>query len=138
MNAAKRNTWYRHIRWNCTTKSAIFKRTVDADRCSRAKKSLAFGNQVFAMLKLTILITLLVGVVCSYIISRRLASPIAKLSEEVAEAQGSRDKIPKLSGTGIRELDQFSDAITQLSQDVEHFYEIPAYYGNGECGDWWI
>ena len=49
------------------------------------------------MLKLTILITLLVGVVCSYIISRRLASPIAKLSEEVAEAQGSRDKIPKLS-----------------------------------------
>ena len=82
------------------------------------KNLYAFGNQVFAMLKLTILITLLVGVVCSYIISRRLASPIAKLSEEVAEAQGSRNTIPKLSSTGIRELDQFSDAITQLSQDV--------------------
>lgn len=103
------------------------------------KNLYAFGNQVFAMLKLIILITLLVGVVCSYIISRRLASPIAKLSEEVAEAQGSRDKIPKLSGTGIRELDQFSDAITQPQSGCpEHFYEIPAYYGNGECGDWWI
>lgn len=78
----------------------------------------AFGNQILTMLKLTILITLMVGVACSYIISRRLASPIAKLSEEVAEAQGSRNVIPKLSSTGIRELDQFSDAITQLSQDV--------------------
>ena len=101
------------------------------------KNLYAFGNQVFAMLKLTILITLLVGVVCSYIISRRLASPIAKLSEEVAEAQGSRNTIPKLSSTGIRELDQFSDYTAQ-SGCPEHFYEIPAYYGNGECGDRWI
>lgn len=82
------------------------------------KNLYAFANQVLAMLKATILITLLVGVTCSYIISRRLARPIAELSEEVAEAQGSRNTIPKLSTTGIRELDQFSDAITRLSQDV--------------------
>ena len=82
------------------------------------KNIYAFGNQVLAMLNLTVLITLLVGVTCSYIISRRLAKPVAKLSEEVAQAQGSRNALPKLSSTGIRELDQFSDAITQLSQDV--------------------
>ena len=64
------------------------------------------------------LITLAVGFVCSWLISRRLARPVAKLSAEVAAAEADSSAIPHLSATGIRELDQFSSAFTQLSKDV--------------------
>ena len=67
---------------------------------------------------MSILLTLTVGLLCSLFVSRHLARPVAKLSAEVAQAQSKRDTIPSLSHTGIREVDQFSDAITQLSRDV--------------------
>ena len=53
-----------------------------------------------------------------WLVSRRLARPVAKLSAEVAAAEADSSAIPHLSATGIRELDQFSSAFTQLSKDV--------------------
>lgn len=82
------------------------------------KNLYAFTNHVMLLLRLTILATLLIGVISSFFVSRRLAKPVAELSDEVAAVQGSQNMIPSLSKTGIRELDQFSTAITGLSRDV--------------------
>lgn len=78
----------------------------------------AFSNHVIRLLMLCVLLMALVGVGSSILAARMLARPISKLSEEVGAAQSSRSTIPTLSPTGIRELDQFSSAITQLSRDV--------------------
>ena len=78
----------------------------------------AFAQRLQQLLSFIILITLAVGFVCSWLISRRLARPVAKLSAEVAAAEADSSAIPHLSATGITELDQFSSAFTQLSKDV--------------------
>lgn len=78
----------------------------------------AFAQRLQQLFSFIILITLAVGFVCSWLVSRRLARPVAKLSAEVAAAEEDSSAIPHLSATGIRELDQFSSAFTQLSKDV--------------------
>ncbi len=78
----------------------------------------AFSHHVMQLLALCILLTLLTGLLTSLFAARNLAHPISKLSKEVADAQEHRSYIPTLSPTGIRELDQFSSAITQLSRDI--------------------
>ena len=78
----------------------------------------AFAQRLKQLFSFIMLITLAVGFVCSWLISRRLARPVAKLSAEVAAAEADSSAIPHLSATGIRELDQFSSAFTQLSKDV--------------------
>ena len=78
----------------------------------------AFAQRLQQLFSFIMLITLAVGFVCSWLISRRLARPVAKLSAEVAAAEADSSAIPHLSATGIRELDQFSSAFTQLSKDV--------------------
>ena len=78
----------------------------------------AFAQRLKQLFSFIMLITLAVGFVCSWLISRRLARPVAKLSAEVAAAEADSSAIPHLSTTGIRELDQFSSAFTQLSKDV--------------------
>ena len=78
----------------------------------------SFSNQVILLLGLSIFLMLIVGLICSLICSRRLARPISRLSAEVAAVQKNRRTIPNLSLTGIRELDQFSTAITTLSRDI--------------------
>lgn len=70
------------------------------------------------LVKLTIFATLLFGLLSSFIVSRRLAKPVARLSDEVEAAQQNQESIPNLSETGIRELDKFSTAITGLSREV--------------------
>ena len=82
------------------------------------KNLYAFTDHIMMLLKITILATLFFGLISSYVVSRRLAKPVSKLSEEISAAQGSRNTIPHLSETGIRELDQFAGAITNLSRDV--------------------
>lgn len=72
------------------------------------------------LVKLTIFATLLFGLLSSFIVSRRLAKPVASLSDEVEAAQQNQGSIPNLSETGIRELDKFSTAITGLSREVLH------------------
>ena len=78
----------------------------------------AFAQRLKQLFSFIMLITLAVGFVCSWLISRRLDRPVAKLSAEVAAAEADSSAIPHLSTTGIRELDQFSSAFTQLSKDV--------------------
>ena len=77
-----------------------------------------FSERVQQLLFLTILMTLIVGFICSWAVSGKLAKPVAKLSAEVAKARENDASIPHLSATGISELDQFATAITQLSKDV--------------------
>ena len=72
------------------------------------------------LVKLTIFATLLFGLLSSFIVSHRLAKPVASLSDEVEAAQQNQGSIPNLSETGIRELDKFSTAITGLSREVLH------------------
>ena len=82
------------------------------------KNLYAFTNHVMLLVKLTIFATLLFGLLSSFIVSRRLAKPVARLSDEVEAAQQNQGSIPNLSETGIRELDKFSTAITGLSREV--------------------
>lgn len=78
----------------------------------------AFSGKVNALLLLALVCNLAAGIVGSVVISRRLSRPIQVLSREVAQAQKGKGEIPKLSTTGLREIDQFAGAITTLSRDV--------------------
>ena len=78
----------------------------------------AFSNYVLRMLSLAVILVVLVGLLASFLVSRRLARPVTRLSAEVADAAAAHDGIPTLSHTGILELDRFSSAFTQLSRDV--------------------
>ena len=78
----------------------------------------SFSRHVLRMLMFTVLMTVVVGVLSSLIVSLRLARPVRKLSSEVEEAQKNNSTSLKFSNTGIRELDQFAGAITQLNKDM--------------------
>ena len=68
----------------------------------------SFSGHVIKVLSMTILLTLLVGILSSLIVSLSLARPVKKLSDEVEEAQ-------KNNSTSLR----FSaGAITQMNQDM--------------------
>lgn len=75
-----------------------------------------FSHNMRHLLLISMLLTLAVGAVGSMIVSRRLSRPIANLSAEVKAA--SHSTLPVLSRTGIRELDQFSEAFSHRCQDV--------------------
>ena len=78
----------------------------------------SFSGHVIKVLAMTILLTLLVGILSSLIVSLSLARPVKKLSDEVEEAQKNNSTSLRFSETGIRELDQFAGAITQMNQDM--------------------
>ena len=78
----------------------------------------SFSGHVIKVLSMTILLTLLVGILSSMIVSLSLARPVKKLSDEVEEAQKNNSTSLRFSDTGIRELDQFAGAITQMNQDM--------------------
>lgn len=78
----------------------------------------SFSGHVIKVLSMTILLTLLVGILSSLIVSLSLARPVKKLSDEVEEAQKNNSTSLRFSDTGIRELDQFARAITQMNQDM--------------------
>lgn len=82
------------------------------------KQLYSFSGSVRQMLVIIIVLTLLAGVFASFIVSRRLAQPITRLSKQVSASQNQRYQVPTLSPTGIRELDQFSAAFTQRSQEI--------------------
>lgn len=78
----------------------------------------SFSDNIHRLLFGSTLITLLVGLLSSFLVGRVLAKPVAQLSEELASAQAQgNDRIPQFSRTGIRELDQFAAAITQLTRE---------------------
>lgn len=78
----------------------------------------SFSGHVLRMLMLTVLLTVLVGILSSLVVSLRLARPVKKLSDEVEEAQKKNSTSLHFSPTGVRELDQFAEAITQRNQDM--------------------
>lgn len=84
----------------------------------REQTMYAFSRHVLLLLSMSVFLTLLVGLISSLMIARSLSRPIARMSEEVVAAQESRSRIPTLSPTGIRELDRFARAFSQLSQDI--------------------
>ena len=70
-------------------------------------------------LVITILLTVLVGLRGCLFSSRRLAGPITRLSDEVAaSAKLAPGNLPRLSRTGIAELDRFAAAFTDLSRSI--------------------
>ena len=77
----------------------------------------AFSHQVWSWLLLAVVATAAVGVLGCFVVSQQLAKPVAQLSAELAAAQKEHGSIPEFSRTGIREMDQFASAITQLSRD---------------------
>lgn len=96
-----RNAPFSHERW-------MLVGTVERDTL------FSFSNSVRHVLTLAMLITFVLGVFASLIVSRKLARPIERLYREVIAAQNDRT-FPELSHTGVRELDRFAQAITQLN-----------------------
>lgn len=82
------------------------------------KQLYSFSGSVRQMLIIIVVLTLLAGVLSSLVVSRRLARPIMRLSKQVSASQNQRYQMPTLSPTGIRELDQFSAAFAQRSQEI--------------------
>lgn len=84
-----------------------------------AKRSdlFAFATQIRRTLTACFLVTMLIGLLGILLVSYHLAKPIHLLSDEVKKAEG-QGELPSLSRTGIREIDQFSDAIAHLQQEV--------------------
>lgn len=78
-----------------------------------------FSNSVRSLLVMAALLAAVVGLVCSVVVARQLAKPVAQLSKELALAKNDHVSVPEFSRTGIRELDQFASAIVQLSRENE-------------------
>ncbi len=78
----------------------------------------SFSRYVLRVLVVAVLATVMVGILSSLIVSLRLARPVKELSDEVLEAQKNKSTSLTFSITGIRELDHFAEAITQLNQDM--------------------
>lgn len=94
----------------------------DADRwyllgISPKTSLFAFSRQMRQVLLLSLVLASIVGLTGILSASIRLSKPIRKLSGEVARAQ-KENKLPVLSVTGIREIDQFADSISTLSREV--------------------
>ena len=76
-----------------------------------------FARTVQQVITAAVLLTLLLGAVSSLLVSRGLARPAEQLYCEVLAANG-KQTFPKFSYTGIRELDRFAEAITQLNSSL--------------------
>ena len=76
-----------------------------------------FARTVQQVITAAVLLTLLLGAVSSLLVSRGLARPAEQLYCEVLAANG-KQTFPQFSHTGIRELDRFAEAITQLNSSL--------------------
>lgn len=83
----------------------------------RQEHLFAFSKQIQRILVISFIATTLIGIVGILIVSYQLSKPIRTLSNEVEKAR-KNNTFPVLPDTGIREIDQFSQAITQLEQEV--------------------
>lgn len=77
----------------------------------------AFAIQVQRTLMVSFVGTILIGLVGIFLVSYRLSKPIHMLSGEVEKAKQTGQQL-SLPSTGIREIDQFSGAITEMQQEV--------------------
>lgn len=106
----------------------------------RTDQLYAFSRQVRNMQITSILISLVVALIFSVFASRHFARPIEKLSEQVMSHSG-KTEMPSFSRTGIKEIDHFSGAITELSRQIERerdydtltgLYSRRAFHRKGE------
>ena len=76
-----------------------------------------FSNHIFYLQISMIVLVGIVSLIGIFYVSRKISGPISRLSKEVANSRQVQE-IPELHATGIQEIDQFSSAITDLSQEV--------------------
>ena len=77
----------------------------------------AFAQNVRHVLTAVVIGTLVLGMLSSLLIARKLASPVELLYHEVVDGQ-EKKKFPELSRTKIRELDRLADALTSLNSEL--------------------
>lgn len=94
----------------------------DADKwyllgVSSRESLFAFSRQIQTVLAMTMILTFAIGLTGIFLASYKLSKPIRRLSGEVEKAQQD-NRLPELSATGIREIDQFADLISRLGREV--------------------
>ena len=77
----------------------------------------AFARNVRHVLTAVVTGTLVLGMLSSLLIARKLARPVELLYHEVVDGQ-EKKKFPELSRTKIRELDRLADALTSLNSEL--------------------
>ena len=77
----------------------------------------AFAQNVRHVLTAVVVGTLVLGMLSSLLIARKLARPVEMLYYEVVDGQ-EKKKFPELSHTKIRELDRLADALTSLNSEL--------------------
>ena len=77
----------------------------------------AFAQNVRYVLTAVVTGTLVLGMLSSLLIARKLAHPVELLYHEVVDGQ-EKKKFPELSHTKIRELDRLADALTSLNSEL--------------------
>ena len=77
----------------------------------------AFAQNVRHVLTAVVVGTLVLGILSSLLIARKLARPVEMLYYEVVDGQ-EKKKFPELSHTKIRELDRLADALTSLNSEL--------------------
>ena len=77
----------------------------------------AFAQNVRHVLTAVVVGTLVLGILSSLLIARKLAHPVELLYHEVVDGQ-EKKKFPELSHTKIRELDRLADALTSLNSEL--------------------
>lgn len=76
----------------------------------------SFVERLKLAISIAVFSTFVIGIIGSLLISYKLQKPIAKLSQEM-RGKDPKDGV-KLCPTGIEEIDQMSEAVERLSQDV--------------------
>lgn len=77
----------------------------------------AFAQNVRHVLTAVVVGTLVLGILSSLLIARKLAHPVELLYHEVVDGQ-EKKKFLELSHTKIRELDRLADALTSLNSEL--------------------
>ena len=103
--------------WTCTAATRPSPRKWLLVGTVRSNILFRFAHTVQQVITSAVLLTLLLGAVSSLLVSRGLARPAEQLYCEVLAANG-KQTFPKFSHTGIRELDRFAEAITQLNSSL--------------------
>ena len=78
----------------------------------------SFTNEMTNMTVLTLLLTLLVGIVSAITVSRRLAHPISVLATQVETARTDKNYNNRFTDTGIEEIDRLSSSFRELMQET--------------------
>ena len=77
----------------------------------------SFANHFFYLQISMIILGGIVSLIGIFYVSRKISGSISRLSKEVDNSRLVKE-IPELHATGIQEIDQFSSAIIDLSQEV--------------------